>query len=175
MRKRFGILLLVLFTAVFLSACGESGGGGVAADTMTVTIGGNSQLYTEGPINSYGYYDPYMEADIYQDTGRTIIMLTSGETGIGMPPTLVNIVTSGHAEGDYPITGGSGTPGTTYVAYTDHGQHYDSIVSSGTVTIESIGNVGQPVIGSFSAVVALSTAPGTTLAISGTFNVMREN
>jgi hypothetical protein len=83
---------------------------------------------------------------------------------------LINIVTSGHTAGAYPITGDGGAGVTTYISYTDNGQSHKSIISSGTVTIDSIGNVGDPVIGSFSAVV-LCTSPSHTHGISGTFNV----
>ena len=179
----------VLFVMPLLFSCGGSGGGdGVTVNdgignTMTVTIATQSPMgggigtttYTEGAINGYGYYDPDMEADIYQTSGRTEIMLSSGVTGgPTLPVTLINIVTSGHTAGAYPITG-DGTAGlTTYISYKDNAESHNSIISSGTVTIDSIGNVGEPVIGSFSAVV-LCTSPSHTHAISGTFNMKRAN
>jgi len=181
--------LVVVVVLSMLSSCGGSGGGGGGTmndgigNTMTVTVATlfpagqtvSTTPYTEGAINGYGYYDPDMEADIYQDSGRAIIMLSSGVTGGPTPPlTLINIVTSGHTAGAYPITG-DGTAGlTTYISYKDDTESHNSIISSGTVTIDSIGNVGEPVIGSFSAVV-LCTSPSHTHAISGSFNMKRAN
>jgi len=182
MRRIFGIVSAVSFVVIFSAACGGGGGGekGGSADTMTVSISGptgeGTKKYTEGPINSYGYYDPSMEADIYPTTGTTWITLSSGVTGgPTMPSTVINIYTSDHATGPHAITGNCSTSALTCVSYSVNGQTYDSISSSGTVTIDSIGSVGQPVIGSFSAVVAVLTAPSTTMAISGTFNVKRDN
>lgn len=177
MRKLFGILRLILFSVVFLSACGSGGGGGGgAADSMTVVVDGLTKTYTEGPINIAGYYDPYMEADIYPSTGRTWITLSSGVTGGATPPNVViNVWVSDHIAGVYNIAGGCAHSAATCVSYTDQGKRYDSTAASGTVTIESIGNAGQPVIGSFSAVLTLSAPPNTTMNISGTFHVMREN
>jgi hypothetical protein len=188
-KKRRLAMVVLAFAAVvlgFMVSCGGGGGGGESGgsgnsgigNTMTVIVSsatptgggaGNTQ-YTEGAINGNGYYDPDMEADIYPDSGRVIIMLSSGVTGGVTPTTVLNIVTSGHTAGAYPITGNGGAGVTTYISYTDNGQHHTSIISSGTVTIDSIGNVGDPVIGSFSAVV-LCTSPSHTHGISGTFNV----
>ncbi len=185
-------LMTVLCLFFLLTSCSGGGGGGGGGlggnsgigNTLTLSVstagGGGGGLglstvtFTEGDINEYGYYDPDMEADVYSNTGRTIIMLSSGVTGSAAPLTLLNVVTSGHTAGAYPITGTSGTPGATYIRYNDNGESHDGIVSSGTVTIDSIGNVGDPVIGSFSAVV-LCTSPSHTHGISGTFNMKREN
>ncbi len=179
MSKKFASFsaILLFFAAGALVSCGGGGGGstgGGRTGTMTVTIDGNTTTYTLGAINSYGYYDPDMEADVYSDTGRTIIMLSSGVTGSVQPATLLNIVTVGHTAGAYPITGDGSAGMTTYISYDDNGQLHDSILSSGTVTIDSIGNAGDPVAGSFSAVV-LCTSPSHTHALSGTFHVTREN
>lgn len=174
--------MAALFSLSLLVSC--TGGGGTSSagnsgdgNTMTVSIdGAGPTTYTEGAINSYGYYDPDMEADVYTDTGRTIIMLSSGVTGGSTPPTTtINIVTSGHVAGAYPITGDATSTGTltTYITYNDHGQYHSSIISSGTVTIGSIGNVGDPVIGSFSAVVQSTSQYTHTHTISGTFNMKR--
>ncbi len=179
--------IVLIFSLVMLASCGGGGGGnGVSGNsgignTMTVSVtteggmggGIGTVTYTEGSINGYGYYDPDMEADIYPDTGRMIIMLSSGVTGSGSPDISINIVTSGHTAGAYPITGTSGTPGvTTYINYKDGSEYHDGVISSGTVTIDSIGNVGDPVIGSFSAVV-LCSSPTHTHGFSGTFNMKR--
>jgi len=142
---------------------------------MTLIVSTQTTTYIEGAINGYGYYDPNMEVGIYQDSGRTEIMLSSGVKGGATPPdTLINILTAGHTAGAYPITG-DGTAGvTTYIFYKDNAEDHYSIISSGTVTIDTIGNIGAPVIGSFSAVV-LCTSPSHTHAISGTFNMKRAN
>jgi hypothetical protein len=181
-RKRSAVFVMMctLF-ALILAACG--GGGGTSdngnsgiGNTMTVSINGAAPItYTEGAINGNGYYDPDMEADIYPDTGRTILILSSGVTGGPTPPvTLINIVTKGHAIGAYPVDGdGTGPTLTTYISYKDNAEYYDSIISSGTVTIDKIGNVGDPVTGSFRTVVALRSSPTQTHGISGTFNIKR--
>lgn len=180
MRKRNLLIavLMAMLAALGITACrGDGGNGGGHADTMTLTVDGNDSTYTEGAINGYGYYDPNMTAGIYQNSGRTIIMMSSGVTGGGTPPaTSINIVTSGHTAGAYPVDGdGTIIPGVydTYILYSDNDQNHRSIISSGTVTIDSIGNVHEPAIGSFSAVV-LCTSPSHTHSISGTFNVRRE-
>ncbi len=189
MKSGFFKGMVLIFLLTVLVSCGGGGGGGGGdggnggiGNTMTVVVKTESGTgetmsitpYTEGPINGYGYYDPDMEADIYPDTGRTIIMLSSGVTGGDTPPaTLINIVTSGHTAGVYPIDGTSGMQGIyTYIMYKGGSEYHDSVISSGTVTIDSIGNVGEPVIGSFNAVV-LCTSPTHTHAISGTFNMKR--
>lgn len=180
-KKRVGFIAVLVSSifAITLASCGI-GGGEVTPDTIEVTITGSAgttttTTYTEGPINSEGYYDPYMEANIYPTTGRTWITLSSGVTDVStMPDIVINIWVGNHVVGEYTITGKCAASSTTCVRYQDHGQDYDSI-ASGKVIIENIGNVGDPVKGSFSAVVALSTAPSTTMAISGTFNVKREN
>ena len=184
-RKRSAVFgaVCTLF-ALILAACGGGGGGASGGgnsgigNTMTVSLDEAAPTtYTEGAINGNGYYDPDMEADVYTDSGRTILMLSSGVSGGATPPvTLINIVTSDHVTGAYPITGDgtySGpTPTTTYVYYKDNAKDYDSIISSGTVTLDSIGDVGAPVIGSFSAVI-LCTSSTQTHGISGTFNMKR--
>ena len=178
-RRRFWFFsVLITAVVVTMAACGggDDGGGG-AADMMEITItsstGTTTTPYIEGPINIHGYYDPYMEANIAASTGRTWITLSSGVVGGATPPDIViNIVTDDHLAKGYPITGDGGPGITTYISYTDNGVRYGSIISSGTVTIESIGNVGDPVKGTFNAVV---DSGADTLTISGTFNVKREN
>ncbi len=179
--------IVLIFSLVILASCGGGGGGdGVGGNsgignTMTVTVtteggmggGIGTVTYTEGPINGYGYYDPDMEADISPDTGRMIIMLSSGVMGGTPPDTTINIVTSGHTAGAYAIDGTSAMHGIyTYITYKDGSEYHDGVISSGTVTIDSIGNVGDPVIGSFSAVV-LCSSPSHTHGFSGTFNMKR--
>jgi hypothetical protein len=186
MKFRSLMWIVLIFSLAILMSCGGGGGGGVGGNsgignTMTVIVKTESGTgetasitpYTEGSINGYGYYDPDMEADIYPDTGRMIIMLSSGVTGGTPPDTTINIVTSGHTAGAYPIDGTSAMNGIyTYITYKDGSEYHDGVISSGTVTIDSIGNVGDPVIGSFSGVV-LCSAPSHTHGFSGTFNMKR--
>ena len=182
-------IFAVLFVMPLLFSCGGSGGGGgVTANdgignTMTVTIatqspigGGIGTTTILKELSMVTVITILIWRRIYiRTSGRTEIMLSSGVTGGPTPPvTLINIVTSDHTAGAYPITG-DGTAGpTTYISYKDNAESHNSIISSGTVTIDSIGNVGEPVIGSFSAVV-LCTSPSHTHAISGTFNMKRAN
>jgi hypothetical protein len=175
MRKRHAwiLSLIIILAVVVFAACGGGGGGGGnagSASTLTATVGAGTTTYTEGPINNIGYYDPSFSGDSAPGVGTLITMCSGVSTTCDI---LINIRTADATPGPYPITGGSSTP--TYIVYSDHGQHYYSILSSGTVTLTSVGNVGQPITGSFQAVLELWTVPTSTLAISGTFSVLRDH
>jgi hypothetical protein len=170
-------LLVLISVLTLLSACGGDGstGGNSAASTMTVTIGGGgTATYTEGPINNLGYYDPSFSGDSAAGQG-TLITMCSGVTGAVSAGcnVLINIRTSDLIPGGYTIAGGTNT--TTYFMYMTQGQYYDSLVSKGTITLTSVGGVGEPITGSFQAVLGLRSSGTPTIGISGTFSVLRDH
>ncbi len=167
-------LVLLCMTTLLLSCGGdvESSNGGGSASTMTVTLATGTTTYTEGPLNNLGYYDPSFSGDSAAGVG-TLITMCSGVTGAGPCDVLINVRTSDMIPGGYTIAGGTNT--TTYFMYMTQGQYYDSIVSRGTITLASVGNVGEPITGTFQAVLGLRTNPSTTIGVSGTFSVTRDH
>jgi hypothetical protein len=168
-----------------IAGCGGGGGpstgGAGSASTMTVTLATGSGMsggigtttYTEGPINNFGYYDPSFSGDIAAGAGMLITMC-SGVTGAGPCNVLINVNTSGWTPGGYLVTGGTSTT-STYLLYMEQGQYFDGIASKGTVTLTSVGNVGEPIEGSFQAILALRTNSSTTIEVSGVFSVVRDH
>jgi hypothetical protein len=77
-------------------------------------------------------------------------------------------------------TPGSYSTGREYIgndiSYDTNNQPYTSIFSntSGTITLSSIGNVGDKITGTFDAVVSRLTNTNDTLRISGLFSVTRD-
>ena len=168
-------LLVQISMLTLLTACGGGGStdGNSAASTMTVMIGGGgTATYTEGPINNLGYYDPSFSGDNAAGQG-TLITMCSGVNGPDPCNVLINIRTSDMIPGGYTIAGGTNT--TTYFMYMTQGQYYDSLVSKGTITLTSVGGVGEPITGSFQAVLGLRSSGTTTIGISGTFSVIRDH
>ena len=169
--------LFLIFLMTLLTACGGGGSsnGGGPASTMTVTLATGTTTYTEGHINNIGYYDPSFSGDCDPLAG-TLITMCSGVTYTMSHTTcdvLINVRTSDMTPGPYSITGNSSAD--TYVLYHNKTQFYDSFVSSGTITLTSVGSVGAPITGSFQAVLQLLSAPTTTMGISGTFSVIRDH
>lgn len=176
---RSTVAMLVLF---LLASCGGGGGsdGGGNASTLAITVsqatgtsgGSTTTTYTEGPINSRGYYDPSFSADLFPTSSRTLITMCSGVTTTGCA-VLINVGAGGTAPGGYSITGGSST--ATYILYAAQGNYYDSLASQGTVTLTSVGAVGSPITGSFQAVLGLRSTGTPTRMVSGTFSVIRDH
>ena len=174
MQKRVVWVVLCMMVTAGLVACGGGGGtsdNGAEADKMTVTVssptGVEATTYTEGPYNVNGNLDPNISALVLTNT---IISLCSGGTST-MCATQISIMARGNTPQSYP-TGTAGTP--TQITYN---YKYSSVSSSdtGTVTLTSVGNVGEKITGSFSAVVANMSNPTDTRGISGTFSVKRNN
>ena len=174
---------LMMAALALLVSCGggSSGGGSGSASTTTITVsaatgsvpGTGTTTYTEGPINGYGYYDPSFSGDCAAGLGMLITMC-SGVTGMGPCDVLINIRTSGWTPGGYLVTGGTATA-ATYLLYMKQGSYYDSLASQGTVTLTSVGNVGEPISGSFRAVLGLRSIGTPTIEVSGTFSVIRDH
>ena len=165
--RLFVLKQLVLCSSLLVLASCSGGDGSVStASKMTVTTGASTTTYTSGPINTFGYYDPSFNADLFSMTSTQITMCSGvTDTTCGIS---INITTAGTTPGPYPITG-------TRILYSDHGAYYDSIASSVTVTLTSVGNVGEPITGSFQAVLGLRTDLTTTQSIYGTFSVIRDH
>lgn len=166
--KNLFLILLVLSLAITAGSCGGDGGGGSAGPTSTMTLTQNytSTTFTDGTTNSSGYYDPSFSADVYP-APRTLVTMCSGVSA-GTCAKLVNVSAGGATPGSYTIDCSS-----TYVTYT-----YDSFpyfCKSGTVTLASVGAVGEPITGSFNAVLSLSGYQSITIDLSGTFSVIRDH
>lgn len=180
MKKGIVGVVLCLVVAVGLVACGGGGGSGSCtgcADTMSVSVAGNTAVtYTEGQYNAYGYLDPSLNSDV-TSSGNTFVALSSGITPSGTSTTcatLVNISIKGNTPGSYP-TGTLGSP--AQITYrNNNNETYLSVISNvtGTITLSSVGNVGEKVVGTFDAVVTSWPTPSDTFAISGTFSVKRD-
>jgi hypothetical protein len=158
-----------ILLAVALYGCG-GGDSGSSADTMTVTISGPSgtttTTYVEGTYNAQGYLDPDLSS--FVTTSLTRIDLISQVSST--QPTGVKITVLGATAQTYPA-------GQSAIFYYTNNQSYDSLISntSCTVTLSSIGNVGEKITGTFDAVVSLLTNTYDTVRISGTFSVMRDD
>jgi hypothetical protein len=102
----------------------------------------------------------------------TVIALQSGESYTQR--TLINITINGNTPQSYPIDLLANNP--IDIFYETNNGTYATIFSnpSGTITISSIGNVGEKITGSFDAI-ATHMSYTDTIRISGTFSVTRDN
>ena len=183
MRKNILWILVCIMLPIALSGCGSGGNSDEdvanTADTMTVTISGTSgtvtTTYTEGSYNSHGNFDTDLISYVTA-SNNTQIELHSGESNT-QGSTIINIAVAGNTPQSYPT--GIATPENciTYDIYYTHYQSYTSLFSgtSGTITLSSMGNVGEKITGTFDAVVSLLTNTSDTLRISGTFSMTRHN
>lgn len=182
MRK--GIMLIVCMLVMIGSAACSGGGGGSSSgggtgDTMTVTLTDQSTAvtttYTEAGFNTYGYLDPNLSSHV-TTSSDTWVLLSTGATGSSIDLS-INIAVRGNTPGSYPT---GTTPSSTFISYTTYTtgiQSYNSqnSNSTGTITLTSVGNVGEMITGSFDAIVAHISYPTNTRGISGTFSVKREH
>ncbi len=163
-----------------LAGCGGGGGGGSTIGTnsglgtMTVTISSNATTTTTTYNGNNS--DPILTA---ATTTYTEIILESGYNSYtySWEKNLVLLV-NGNTPGVYSLA----TPSqpslySTRISYTDgtrafSGIYFDS--TSGTITINSISGAGQPITGSFNAVLVDSSAPTNTIGMSGSFSVPRQ-
>jgi len=140
---------------------------------MTVTISGPSgtttTTYVEGTYNAQSYLDPDLSS--FGTSSFTRIDLTSQVSATQL--TSLKIFVLGNTAQSYPTGAGHSL---SAIFYETNNQSYDSVISStsGTVTLSSIGNVGDKVTGTFDAVVSLLTNTYDTVRISGIFSVMRD-
>ena len=181
MRK--GIMRVVCtYVLIGLAACsggGSSSGGGSAADTMIVTITDQSTsvttTYTEAGFNTYGYLDPNLSSHV-TTSADTWVLLSTGSTGSSIDLS-INIAVRGNTPGSYPTGTTASSTFISYTTYTTGIQSYNSQKSSstGTITLTSVGNVGEMITGSFDAIVTHISYPTDTRGISGTFSVKREH
>ena len=178
MRKNIVWTVLCIIVTIALLGCGGESSGGSAPDTITITISGQSgtvtKTFAEGSYNSQGRLDPYLISFVTTSNG-TSIQLYSGLTNTYGSMAL-GIMISANTLGSYQ------TGGTMSWAYVEYGffdpsyEGYSSVISSttGTVTLSSIGNVGEKISGSLDVVVTHLTNTFNTLRIAGTFNVTRD-
>ena len=168
MRRKVMLAQAFLFLSFALFACGGGGTSG-SADTMTITVssptGTVTSTYTEG---SQGDLTPYLSSNV-RATYIEIVLI--------IDPHNMNSLTNVHivAVGDNtPQSYSLGGNSRSWIAYNINNQSYVSVLSSpsGTITISSIGNMGEKITGTFDAVV---TSTSSTLNISGTFSVTRDN
>ena len=161
-------LIALLFALSLLSACGGGGGGsttggGSGGDTMTVNI-----VSLSTPTTTTAYTGNLT-------TTPALFGMVSTQTAVEMasPAVQVDLCGNGVTAAPYSIT-------TPYLACT--GLRYSlnsgaAIFSSttGTITLTSVGNVGQQITGSFDAIVSQTTPSNlaNTLRIWGTFSVNR--
>jgi len=184
-KRKLTAVCLTLAACVLglIVSCGGGGGnnsGGASTMEISVVTGTSVSggigftTYTEGYINKDGYYDPSFSGDCSPTMPATLITMCSGVYGGAAPcDILINIRTAGMTPGGYSITGGTNT--STNFMYMDQAQYYDSIVSKGTITLTSVGKVGEPIVGTFDAVLGLRSDLSTTMGVSGTFSVIRDH
>lgn len=176
MRKGIMRAAVFMMVGIGLAACGGGGGssaGGGDPDTMTVIVTGASgtttATYTEGPYNNNGLLDPSLSS--FVTPSSTSVSLCTQSTGATCAVSMT-ISVRGVTPQSYP-TGTSNTP--TQITYRANNLTYSSIYSgtTGTITLASIGNVGEKITGAFDTVVTNMTNSSDTLGISGTFSVTR--
>jgi hypothetical protein len=165
MKKLNTKLIALLFALSLLSACGGGGGGGSTSgggsdsDTMTVNIVSLSTPTTTTTYTGSMSTTPTLIGMVY-GTSQTVVELAG--------PTLqVAVCAGGSNASTYPMglcAAGSGT--VTYIISAGTTTTYNG--ATGTVTLTSVGGVGQPITGSFDAIVSDTT---NTMRVWGSFSV----
>jgi hypothetical protein len=182
MIKNIVWVVVCLMLTIALFACGGGGSSDpVAADTMTVTISGPSgpatTTFTEGSYSTtssgHSFLNPNLSAYVTAINETNIELLYWDGVSLGTT-VIINMRVNGNTPGLYPT--GAANPATT-ISYDANNQSYLSFISSpsGTITLSSIGNVGDKIIGTFDAVVTLLSTTSDTLRLSGSFSVTRDN
>jgi hypothetical protein len=158
----------ILILSFALSACSDGGTSG-SADMMTISVssptGTVTSSYTEG---SQGNLTPYLSSDV---TATHIYIALVTDPHDMNSSTNVSIAAIGD---NTPQSYSLGSNSPSWIACHINNQSYLNVLSSpsGTITISSIGNMGEKITGTFDAVV---TSTSSTLNISGTFSVTRDN
>ncbi len=160
MRKNILWILVILLLILTLISCSSSSGS--VADTMTVTISDPSGTATTAYTEHYysegqAHFDPYLIS--YSTSSYTTIYLFSYT-----PWTMIEIQIKGNTPGSFPVNATD-----TSIFYQTDNQYLIS-QNVGTITLQSIGNVGDKISGSYEAVFT----SGTSTNISGYFSVTRE-
>jgi hypothetical protein len=177
MRKNILLTVIGMMFTIFLFSCGGGSSDGSAPDTMTVTISGptgtTTTTYSEGTYNSQGTLDPNLISYVTH-SNETRIELHNSMT-IYPQFVSIGIIINSNTPQSYPLC----NPPTNSVSYSAYHQSYISIDSNpcGTVTISSIGNVGDKITGTFDvSLISLTSSTNTsdTVKISGSFNVTRD-
>jgi len=173
----WAVISITLILTMFGCSGGSSPSGG-SSDTMAVNISGPSgtftSIYTAGSNTAPLNY-PQFGANI-SATNNTRIYMISGITAPGSNAVTINIDVNGNTAQSYNTGGGDFTSNISYETYNPSSQSYMSMFSStnGTITLSSIGNVGEKINGTFDAIVASVTNTSDILKISGTFSVTRD-
>jgi hypothetical protein len=165
----------ISFTSV-LSGCGGNSGN-PAQDTITLTVSGPTgtitTTYIEGTYNSQGELDPNMMSYVTA-LNYTHIQFLSGQPWTSGSSGFVLVVNDNKAQaystGGFPYDGY-----IDYDFFDPNNNHYTSIYSteSGTITLSSIGNVGEQITGTFNIPISNPTNTSDTLRLSGSFRVTR--
>ncbi len=173
----------IIFTSAVLGCSGSTSNNGSTPDTMTLAVtdisGTLTSTFTEGsPTISpqgYSYLDPNINADVLP-SNHIYIQLRTGMSNT-QTATILGIETEGNTAQSYSIAANN----PSYISYSIGNQTYATYFSStpsGTITLFSVGNIGDKISGSFDAIVTLGTSTpvtGTTdtRRVSGTFSVTR--
>lgn len=177
-------LTTIVFILVLVSACGSGGGGSASngggdgsnivggfaptGDTIAVSIW---SLSTSTTTTTYAgdQYDPIMTAQTFTTNNKTYIDMGSGYDVVTQSTKrTLDLAVGGTTVGTYTF---SSPTGTTGILYSDVPKLYQG--TTGAVTITSIGNVGQPVIGTFNATLGCASGCTGTIGMSGSFSVTR--
>lgn len=183
MKKNILWVVVCLTLTIALLACGGGGSSDpVASDKMTATISGptgtETTTFTEGSYSTdsagHSFLNPSLIAYTTASNETNIELLYWDGVSLGTT-VIINMRVNGNTPGLYP-TGGYVNP-VNSIAYETNNQSYISAFSSttGTITLSSIGNVGEKITGAFDTVVTLLTNTFDTLRLSGTFSVTRDN
>lgn len=162
-------LMVLIFIVSLLASCGGGGGGGSTpgggtGDTMTVIIANPASTTTYNEAA----FDPLLTGTVSGTPQKTYVDMCSGITNNGGCTKAVNMAVDG-------ITAPKiyNTSTVTKVTYTDGSKIYSS--TSGTLTLTTLGVVGERITGSFDNVVVANVSNvSDILTISGTFSVTRE-
>ena len=177
MKKNIMWMILYISFTIALSGCGGGASGDLDPDTITLTVSGPSgtltTTYIEGTYNAQGKLDPnllsYMTAS--NDTHIQLqsgLPWASGSSGIWI--AFFDNKAQAYSTGGFPYDGF-----LDYDFYDTNNNHYTSLYSteSGTITLSSIGNVGDKISGTFNVPVTNPTNTSETLKLSGSFSVTR--
>ena len=161
MEKR-GIFIKLLFCSIVILlvvSCGSQENGAGAPNTLSLRIDGGPELvYTEQPDS----FDPLISG-VVDGLGGVNILMDAGWNGSSYNVNLWMILSDA-------VPGTYTTP-EIYVVYSDGTTDYTTLVT-GSVTLDTVGNVGERITGTY--ILTIDDALSSQVTISGSFSVTRD-
>jgi hypothetical protein len=178
MKRNWMHTVMCTLTAIILSSCGNSSGGG-EPDTMTFTmsshLGTTSVSYVEGSYSTNSLGKTFLNPSLYAyvtATDETFVGLQYWD-GYSVGVTrFVDINVNGNAPGVYDLDTAVLYRGQVFGQFSAAADS-NFVSKSGTVTLSSVGGSGEKVTGTFDAIVTLVSDTTNTFRLSGSFSVTR--